>query len=602
MVEALAIADAAWRRGLAPEPRRSVSEWADAFRMLPGTSAEPGPWRTSRTPYLREIMDALSASSPVERVVFMKGAQVGATEAGLNWLGHVINTTPGLMLYVMPTTESARRNVRARIDPLIDATPVLRDLVVKARSRDPGNTATMKSYPGGHVAFVGANSAVGLRSTPARFVFLDEVDGFPHDADGEGDPVALAIQRTVTFRGRRKIFLVSTPTIEGVSRIAKAFEESDQRRYHVPCPHCGVLQWLRWAQVVWTDGDRSRAHYRCEHCGGAIEERHKHAMLAAGEWRATAAGDGRTAGFHLSALYSPFETWAEIAIEHGSVYRDPARLQTWVNLKLGEPYEDRASQIPEPARLMARCEGWGQHVPDAVVAITAGVDVQQDRVEIEIVGWGAGEESWSLEYHALPGNPADPDLWLRLDELIMAPRRPQDGRALHVAAAAIDTGNWSKLVYDFTGPRHGRRVWAIKGSSTRGAPLWPRRPSRPKAGRPPLYVIGTDAAKEITVARLQIEEAGPGFCHFPLGRDLDYFAMLTSERPIRKYIKGIPIREWVKAAHVRNEALDCRVYALAALHGLKALGLKLDREHHPIAEVAAAPPRPKVIRSKYLGG
>jgi phage terminase large subunit GpA-like protein len=604
MIDAAVSADAAWRRGLMPEPERTVSQWADDLRMLPSTTAEPGRWRTDRTPYLRDIMDALSASSAIERVVFMKSAQIGATEAGLNWLGYVIHQAPGLMLYVMPTTESARRNVRMRIDPLLDSTPALRSRVVKARSRDPGNTATMKSFEGGHVAFVGANSAVGLRSTPARFVFLDEVDGFPADADGEGDPVALAIQRTVTFRGRRKIFMASTPTIEGVSRIAKAYAESDQRVFKVPCPHCGMMQVLKWAQVQRPPGERGGAVYVCEACGVAIEERHKFSMLSGGQWEATAPGDGRTAGFHLSALYSPFESWAEIAIEHGVAYRDPERLKTWVNLKLGEPFEDRTAQIPVPVQLMARAESWGDAVPAGAAVITVGVDVQQDRIELEVVGWGAGEESWSLAYHALPGNPADPEMWLRLDDHLSETHRTRDGRTLRVAAACVDTGAWSKLVYDYTGPRHGRRVWAIKGSSTRGAPLWPRRPSRPKPGRPPLYVIGTDAAKEIVVARLSIEEPGPGCCHFPTGRDLDYFEMLTAERPIRRYTRGVAVREWVKAKHARNEALDARCYALAALHGLKASGLNLDREAQRASEQRPenSSPRGTTIRSKWLHG
>lgn len=597
-------ADDTWRRGLAPEPPLTVSAWADAQRMLPETASEPGPWRTDRTPYLRDVMDALSASSRVERVVFMKGAQLGATEAGLNWVGYVVSNAPGLMLYVMPTTESARRNVRTRIDPLIESTPIVRDRVTKARSRDPGNTATLKSFAGGQIAFVGANSAVGLRSTPARYLFLDEVDGFPHDADGEGDPVALAIQRTVTFRGRRKIFMVSTPTVEGASRIAKAFDESDKRRFLVPCPRCGAFQALRWPQVRWEEDNRGGAWYQCEHCGDAIYERHKPRMLSQGEWRATAAGDGRTAGFHLSALYSPFETWAEIAVEHGAVYRDPPRLQTWVNLKLGEPFEDRTAQIPEPARLMARAESWGADVPDGVVVITGGVDVQQDRLECEIVGWGTREESWSLEYHALAGNPADGDVWARLDAILTAARRRRDGRRMRVMAAAVDTGNWSKTVYDFATPRHGRQVWAIKGSSVRGAPIWPRRPSRPKPGRPPLYMVGVDAAKEVIMARLAIEEPGPGCCHFPVDRDLDYFKMLTAERSVRKFVKGVAVREWTKAAFARNEALDCRVYALAALHGLRSYGLDLSREAERQTIVTQAPawPTPRVIRSKWMGG
>jgi phage terminase large subunit GpA-like protein len=528
---------------------------------------------------------------------FHEGAQIGATEVGLNWIGHVIANAPGLMLYVMPTTESARRNTRVRLDPLIESTPAIRDRVVKTRSREPGNTVSLKSFPGGQIAIVGANSAVGLRSTPARYLFLDEVDGFPHDADGEGDPVALAIQRSVTLRGRRKIFMASTPTIAGVSRIERAYAESDQRKYFVPCPHCRQMQVLRWAQVVWPDKHRRGAYYRCEGCGEAIYERSKLDMLEAGEWRATAEGDGRTAGFHLSALYSPFEGWAEIALEHGKVYRDPSRLQAWTNLKLGETWEDRASAIPEPALIMARCESWGNRLPDGVAVITAGCDVQQQGIEVEVVGWGKGEESWSLEYHALAGNPAEPEVWQRLDDILHRPR-PGRRRGLSVAACCVDSGAWAAVVYAYTGPRHGRRVWAIKGSSIRGSPLWPRRPSRPKPGRPPLYVIGSDAAKEITVARLQLESPGPGYCHFPVGRDLDYFAMLTAERPIRRFVKGVPIREWVKASYERNEALDARCYSLAALHGLRSLGFDLDREAERADD--PAPPTQTVFRSKWM--
>lgn len=543
-------------------------------------------------------------------MVFMKAAQVGATEAGLNWIGYVIANAPGLMLHVMPTTESARRNVRTRIDPLIESSPVLRERVTPARSRDPGNTVGMKTFPGGQVAFVGANSAVGLRSTPARFVFLDEVDGFPADADKEGDPVALAIQRTVTFRGRRKIFLVSTPTLAGTSRIAKAFAESDQRYYNVPCPHCGTFQALRWSQVRWPQGDRVRAWYACAECGEAIHERHKAAMLAAGEWSATATSPNRTVGFHLSALYSPFETWGEIALEHAAVSRDIPRLQAWVNLKLGEPWEDKLSEGIEPSTLYARAESWGEGVPEGVIVITAGVDVQQDRLEVEMVGWGKGEESWSMEYHVLAGNPAEPDVWDRLDALLLRPRPLGDGRALRIEAACIDTGNWSKLVYEFCTPRNRRRVFAVKGSSQRGAPLWPRRPSRPKPGRPPLFVIGVDAAKEIVVARLQIAEPGPGFCHFPAGRDLDYFEMLTAERPRRRFVKDIAVREWVKASFARNEALDCRVYATAALQALQAYGLDLDHANdrfafmpgadRSLAETPDQPAKPRVLMSKWM--
>ena len=241
----------AWRAAFKPEPLLTVSEWAERSRVLSSrASAEPGPWRTARTPYLREIMDALSPSSPIERVVFMKGAQLGATEAGNNWLGYVIDQAPGPALMVLPTVETAKRNSKQRIAPLIEETPALRSKVKDPRRRDSGNTVLSKEFAGGILIMTGANSAIGLRSMPVRFLFLDEVDAYPPDADGEGDPIELAVQRTVTF-ARRKIFLVSTPTIAGVSRIETAYEESDQRCYWVPCPDCGTFQVLKWANVRW---------------------------------------------------------------------------------------------------------------------------------------------------------------------------------------------------------------------------------------------------------------------------------------------------------------------------------------------------------------
>lgn len=356
-MDAATLVDTAWRRGLQPEPQLTVSQWADKHRLLPQASAEPGPWHTDRVPYLRSIMDALSVSSAVERVVFMKGAQLGGTEAGLNWLGYVIHHAPGTMLLVMPSLDMLRRNSRTRIDPLIEATPALRALVAPARSREAGNTIALKEFAGGQLVMTGANAPTGLRSTPVRYLFLDEVDGYPADADGEGDPVALAVQRTATFRGRRKVFLCSTPTVKGASRIEKAYAESDQRRFFVPCRHCAETFTLEWRHVRWPEGRPERAYVACPACGGVIEERDKTALLAGGKWQATAEGDGRTAGFHLSALCSPFETWGEIAREFLSVKADPPRLQAWVNTKLGEAFEDEATAPVEADLLAARAEG-----------------------------------------------------------------------------------------------------------------------------------------------------------------------------------------------------------------------------------------------------
>ena len=328
--DAATIHDAAFDRGLRPDPLLKVSEWADQHRRLSGKgAAEPGPWRTARTPYLREIMDCLSPSSPYERVVFMKGAQIGATECGNNWIGYVIHHAPGPMLAVLPTVEMAKRNSRQRIDPLIEDSEVLSQLVKPARSRDSGNTVLTKAFQGGLLAMTGANSAVGLRSMPVRYLFLDEVDGYPGDIDGEGDPVSLAEARTRTF-ARRKVFIVSTPTVKGVSRIEREFEASDQRRYFVPCPHCEFFQWLEFERLRWDKGCPETAHYLCTECEGQIHEHHKTRMLERGEWRRRGraesgedGGEGNQAGARTGALEEEGSAEEGQAAEEGHL---PVRL------------------------------------------------------------------------------------------------------------------------------------------------------------------------------------------------------------------------------------------------------------------------------------
>jgi phage terminase large subunit GpA-like protein len=302
-----------WRKGMLPDPDLTVSEWAEQHRWLSSrASAEPGRYRTARTPYLREIMDALSPRHPAQRVSFMKAAQVGATEAGNNWIGFVIHHAPGPMLAVLPTVEMAKRTSRGRLDPLIADSPALRERVQPARSRDAGNSMLSKEFPGGILVLTGANSATGLRSMPARYIFLDEVDAYPASADEEGDPVTLAEARTTTFSHRRKVFMVSTPTIRGISRIEREYEASDQRRYFVPCPHCGAMQWMQFERLRWDKGRPDTAAYHCEGCERPIAEHHKTRMLEQGEWRATAvSADPHSIGFHISALYSPlgWKSW-----------------------------------------------------------------------------------------------------------------------------------------------------------------------------------------------------------------------------------------------------------------------------------------------------
>ena len=308
--------EASWLAGFKPDPVFSVSKWADRYRVLSSkAAAEPGPWRTERTPYLAEIMDCLSPNCPVERVVFMKGSQTGGTEAGNNIIGYVIHMAPGPIMAVSPTVEMAKRNSRQRIDPLIEDCPELREKIAPARSRDSGNTVLSKEFPGGVLVMTGANSAVGLRSMPARFLFMDEIDGYPGDVEGEGDPIVLAERRSATFARRRKIFLVSTPTLKSTSRIQREFQIGDQRYYHVPCPHCGFEQALNFSQLKWPEGQPTEIHYVCESCEESIEEHHKTQMLANGRWIATTEGDGATRSYHLSSLYSPvgWFSWADAA-------------------------------------------------------------------------------------------------------------------------------------------------------------------------------------------------------------------------------------------------------------------------------------------------
>ena len=347
-----------WRDGQTPDPALTVSQWADRHRMLSARgSAEPGRYRTDRTPFMRDIMDALSPTSPYRRVVVMKAAQVGFSESGNNWLGYVIHHAPGPMLLVQPTVELAKRFSRQRVEPLIADSPVLRERVKPARSRDAGNTVLSKEFPAGLLVITGANSAVGLRSMPARYLYLDEVDAYPPSADEEGDPVALAEARTRTFSWRSKILLGSTPTIHGLSRIEREYETSDQRRFFVPCPHCTEMQWLKFDRLRWDKGQPEGAQYLCEECDQPIAEHHKSAMLAAGEWRATATSDDpATIGFHLSALYSPvgWMSWALIGRMSEAATTDEAR-RSFRNSVLGETWVE-TGEAPDWQRLYDRRE------------------------------------------------------------------------------------------------------------------------------------------------------------------------------------------------------------------------------------------------------
>jgi phage terminase large subunit GpA-like protein len=588
VLSAVEIHDRAFDGGLRPDPLLTVSEWADQHRRLSGKAAsEPGPWRTSRTPYLREIMDCLSPVSSIERVVVMKGAQIGVSECGNNWIGYVIHHAPGPMLAVLPTVEMAKRNSKQRIDPLIEESEVLRERVQPARSRDAGNTVLAKEFPGGVLVMTGANSAVGLRSMPVRYLFLDEVDGYPGDLDGEGDPVALAEARTRTF-ARRKIFIVSTPTIKGASRIEREYLGTDQRRFFLPCPHCGHMQWLEFERLRWEKGQPDTAHYLCEGCEGQIYEHHKTRMLEQGEWRATAKtedNNGKTAGFHVSSLYSPvgWRSWARIGAAWETAQGNDAALKSVRNTDLGETWQERG-EAPDWQRLYDRREDYDLGtLPSGGLFLTAGADVQRDRIEVDIWAWGRGLESWLVDHMVIEGGPADPKSWGALTALLSQTWPNNTGGQHGLARLAIDTGYEAPAVYTWArGAGHGQ-VAPIKGVGgfERSAPVaGPTYVDATERGRrlrrgARLWTVSVAVFKSETYRFLRLDrptdedlEAGTafpdGYVHLPRGIDSEWLKQFCAEQLVTvRNRQGFSKLEWQKLRE-RNEALDCRVYARAA--------------------------------------
>jgi phage terminase large subunit GpA-like protein len=563
--------------GLRPEPPLTVSEWADKHRRLGSkASAEPGPWRTNRTPYLREPMDCLSTTSQVQRVVMMFAAQTGKTESGSNWLGYVIAHAPGPMLLVQPTVEMAKRLSKQRLESLITETPVLAEKIAPSRSRDSGNTMFSKEFPGGMMLLTGANSATGLRSTPCRYIFCDEVDAFPLDVDGEGDPVSLAEKRATTF-ARRKILLTSTPTVKDFSRIEAEYQRSDQRRFYVPCPCCDAMQWLKWAQLKWENNDPKTARYECEVCKEQFAEIHKPAMLRKGEWRATAPSDGKTAGFQLSGLYSPLGwlSWADMVDDFLRAKADAPMLKSFVNTRLAETWEEDYASKVDADGLMARCEPYKAGVvPDGGLLVTIGVDVQDNRLAVSVWAWGRDEEGWLLDHQEIYGDPSRPELWKQLDEVVLREWPHANGGKVTAEVACIDSGgHFTGEVYQYARERQGHGVVAIKGASQRGKlPISKGtkvdvnfKGKTLKKGAM-VFSVGSDTIKTTLFGRLKHNEQGGGYLHFHAQAGGEYFQQLTAEKQVLRYHRGFPIREWVKKPSARNEALDCLVYAYAALH------------------------------------
>jgi phage terminase large subunit GpA-like protein len=493
------------------------------------------------------------------------------------------------MMAIQPTVEMAKRNSKQRIDPLIEESEVLRELVSNPRSRDSGNTVLAKEFPGGILVMTGANSAVGLRSMAARYLFFDEIDGYPGDVDGEGDPVNLALARARTF-ARRKVFMVSTPKISGLSRIEAAYAESDQRHYWVPCPDCGEYQVFKFAQLTWPKGQPEKAVYACEHCGAAIENHRKQGMLARGVWRAEDKGDGKTAGFHLSSLYSPvgWFSWADAARIFEQAKRDPSLLQVFVNTVLGETWTEQG-EAPDWRRLYDRRESYPVGtVPAGGLFLTAGADVQRDRIEAEVVAWGAGKQSWSVDYRVLEGDTSHPEVWNKLTGLLNEHFPTQNGLTMPIIRLAVDSGFATQQVYAWARRQMPERVLVVKGIDRAAVPVGqPSAVDVTYAGKKvargiKVWPVASGILKTELFGWLRLDRPTEGtqkfpegYCHFPQYHD-EYFEQLTAEQLVTRIVKGYRKQEWQKTRE-RNEALDCRIYARAAA---SVVGMDRFRQHH----------------------
>jgi phage terminase large subunit GpA-like protein len=577
-------------RGLKPDPILSLSQWAEQYRILPEVSAEPGRFRMSRTPYNKEIHDRLSATDPAQTIIFKKCSQIGATETGNNWLGYIIHLVPGPMLYAMPTDTMMKDTSKNRIQKMIDSTPEVKQKVRKTMAKASSNTIQYKEFEGGFIKMVGANSPVGLASTAVRYFYGDEIDRYPLNVSGEGSAVDLAHTRTVTFGARKKKFLSSTPTRKGISAIDNEFQKTGQRHYHVPCPHCGTLQVLDFTQLRWEKGKYEGVKYECGHCKEFISERFKKQMLQAGQWIAKFPDreDGITYGYHINALYSPpgMYTWAEMAKEFDDSEGDIPKRITFVNTKLGEVYEEEGI-IPGWEMLYAQRETYQQKTVKANVAfITAGVDVQADRLEVEIVGWMKGKRSQSIDYRVIVGDTSTTAPWDQLAGLFDESFQRTDGVPMQIAIMAVDTGYNTSHVYDFCVKyMAGGRVIPIKGSDSLGMMFSPPKAVQytskgEKIGSIKVYNIGVSMIKSELYGWLRLikkdDESPNGFCYFPQ-YDETYFRGLTAEKlemVINK--KGFTVMQWVKK-YKRNEPLDCRVYARAAA---AVFGIDLFKDEH----------------------
>ena len=600
---------------LTPPPDQEIWQWADDNVWLgQDVTSQPGPWRTDFTPYLRGIMEAVKDRRN-ERIVVMKAARLGVTYSALNTIGYYVAHDPCPIFIVYPTESNAKKFSKKNLAPFIRDTKTVRNLVYEQKSRDSKNTILLKMFPGGSMTLVGANSPNSMRVDTAKIAIIDEADG--DIAIKEGDYIKLVENRTLTYSGKgRKIIIISTPKNKGTSLIEAEYESSTMQKFHVPCPTCGLMQPIEWKRI-----DFETVTHRCHAC----DAQHKknewfYKWEETGKWVAENP-DAEYPGFHLSALYSPFLTWETIIGEWSAAVRESktgnqSRLQVFINTYLGETWEERGETV-ESHDLMNRREVYIGEVPDGVCYLTAGFDIQINRIAYKVVGHGLDGEIWVIEYGELNGSPSKGEVWNGVDEILARKWSYRNERRMMILRAAIDSGdgNVSETVYQFCRARLARGVFAVKGATTEKAPPVARsKNARDKN----LIMVGVNAIKSDLMARLKITE-GAGRIHFPMdidglpvrGVDERYFDMLTAEkRMLVRDKKGFAKYQWVLPSGKFNESWDCMVYAIAARHLLptshdelvKALHRKAVWELPPVTHVPVKTPTAPVKQTPKVPG
>lgn len=564
--------DEVWKT---PE-RLNPADWAERYRYLSSeAAANPGKYSFDRTPFWRQPLE-LANDLEIQEIIVMAAAQTGKTEGLNNIVGYFIGHEPSPILLMQPTLELAESWSKTRLAPMIRDCEQLVDKVADSRTRDSGNTMLSKVFLGGSITICGANSPTSLRSRPIRVLLLDEVDAYPDSAGTEGDPVGLATRRTDTFHNAR-IIKTSTPTLTGLSRIEAEYETTDKRQWFVPCVHCEESFVMMWKDVKWNDDNPETAHIVCPHCSQVITDRDRVDMVKNGEWRATAEFNGR-AGFFINGLCSIFPArpgyknrlHQAVATFLAAKRGGRETLKEWVNTFLAETFDDEAGEGIQANDIGKRLEPKPEKLPKDILLVTCGVDVQQDRIEAEVVGWNQDFESWGLGFRMFKGSTALKAVYDEFDQWLMRWEwLREDGLMMRINSTAVDSGYNTTQIYHFCRGKMGRRIFPVKGLSGWGRPVIGRG-TRTRVAGVTLFPVGVDETKLKLQALLKTREQGPGYAHFfdGCGYDLEYFKQLAAEKLVKKMDKGRMSRKWVKLRE-RNEATDIRVYNMAALEHLQ---------------------------------